>query len=119
MANRASSPNYRHSRRASHSCTAQSELFVAGRAPNARDQIKRQLDGQIRKSSFLALLPLVAATIQRGIRPRPVQVLSEFLGSRYLIATLPFPFRRLPSTSSSDSPCSLAMSESFWRKAAR
>jgi hypothetical protein len=50
---------------------------------------------QIRKSSFLALLPLVAATIQRGMRPRPVQVFSGFLGSRYLTATLPLPLRPL------------------------
>ena len=42
---------------------------------------------QIRKSSFLALLPFVAATIQSGMRPRPVQVLSGFLGSRYLTDT--------------------------------
>ena len=30
--------------------------------------------GQIRKSSFFAFPPLVAAVIQRGMRPRPVQV---------------------------------------------
>jgi hypothetical protein len=41
----------------------------------------------MRKSSFLALLPLVAATIQSGMRPRPVQVFSGFLGSRYFGAT--------------------------------
>ena len=43
----------------------------------------------IRNSSRFALLPLVAAAIQRGIRPRPVQVSEGFLGLRYLGATFP------------------------------
>src|SRR5215468_8728885 len=42
---------------------------------------------EIKRSSFLALPPLVAATIQRGIRPRTVQVFPAL--SRYFTATLP------------------------------
>jgi hypothetical protein len=52
-----------------------------------------RVQAQIRKSSFLALLPRVAATIQRGMRPRPVHVFSGFFGSRYFTATLPLPLR--------------------------
>jgi hypothetical protein len=40
-----------------------------------------------KKSSFLAFPPFVAATIQRGMRPRPVHVLPAL--SRYFVATLP------------------------------
>src|SRR6185503_1594401 len=69
---------------------------------------------QIRKSSFLPLLPLVAATIHRGICPRPVQVLEGFFGSRYLTATVPLPFALRPSISSRMSkPCCLARSAIF------
>lgn len=35
-------------------------------------------DQLMRKSSFFAFLPLMAAAIHRGMRPRPVQVLAGF-----------------------------------------
>jgi hypothetical protein len=69
-------------------------------------------DGQTKKSSFFALPPFVAAAIQRGMRPRPVHVFMAFLGSRYLIATLPrLPL--LPKRSLISKPCCLAMAMSF------
>src|SRR5262245_38178336 len=56
--------------------------------------IRRQRSGcvgyLIRKSFLVALPPLVAATIQRGMRPRPVHVFDGFFGSRYFGAILPF-----------------------------
>ena len=68
----------------------------------------------IRKSSRLALFPLVAAAIQRGIRPRPVQVSAEFLGLRYLGATLPpLPPRPRPNRSWISNPACLATAVSF------
>ena len=51
-------------------------------------------DHLIRKSSFFALPPFVAAAIHRGIRPRPVQVFVGLAGSRYFAATLPLAFPR-------------------------
>ena len=43
----------------------------------------------MRKSSFFALPPFVAAAIQRGMRPLPVHVFARLFGSRYFGATLP------------------------------
>jgi len=41
---------------------------------------------------LVRLATLGGATIQRGMRPRPVQVFSGFLGSRYLTARCPYGF---------------------------
>ena len=52
-----------------------------------QSKIVATIDYATRKSSFFVFPPFVAAVIQRGMRPRPVQVFPA--PSRYLTATLP------------------------------
>ena len=87
-------PELSSTRQFDAACSGDQLTCVRGRrgAPPERGFSCR--DYEIRKSSFLAFPPFVAAVIQRGIRPPPVHVLAELLGSRYLTRLSPCPGER-------------------------